>query len=94
MAIVGSVFASRLATLLPKKLGSHDVTSLRPASVNALPDAARAAVLKLYNAALPPIFLCMVPLASIAVVALLFREEKPLIERIERSRIIWYGAED
>ncbi|MFE3542785.1 MDR family MFS transporter [Nocardia sp. NPDC059177] len=93
-AVVGSVFASRLATLLQEKLGGVNdpsgaagsgMKSLTPASVNALPDAARIPIVESYNDALLPIFLFMAPLAVIAVIALWFLEEKPLSEQVEHE---------
>lgn len=93
-AIVGSVFASRLATLMQEKFtglgdtvgaGGPGMKSLTPAMVNGLPDAVRTPIVESYNEALLPIFLFMVPLAVIAVVALWFLREKPLSETIEHE---------
>ena len=82
-AVVGSVFASRLTTLLMEKLstdgaGGTGMNSFTPASVNALPDALRLPILDAYNEALMPIFVLMVPLALISAVALIFITKKPL----------------
>ena len=82
-AVVGSVFASRLTTLLMEKLstdgaGGTGMNSFTPASVNALPDALRLPILDAYNEALMPIFVLMVPLALISAVALIFITRKPL----------------
>ncbi|MBM7367000.1 MDR family MFS transporter [Gordonia hydrophobica] len=88
-AIVGSIFASRLATLLTERLGGSGAgdasgrNGLTPAAVNALPDAIRIPVIESYNEALLPIFLFFVPLAAIALVVLLFVKEKPLATTVD-----------
>lgn len=89
-AIVGSIFASRLADLLTKNLsgvGGSDVggntNSFTPAAVNDLPDAIRTPIVESYNDALLPIFLFLVPLAVIAVIALTFVQEKKLATNVE-----------
>ncbi|MFD4365927.1 MDR family MFS transporter [Rhodococcus sp. NPDC058521] len=93
-AIVGSIFASRLATLIQEKLasvghagsaGGQGMKSLTPESVSGLPDAIRLPIVESYNDALLPIFLFMVPLAVIAIIALWFLEEKPLSEQVENE---------
>ncbi|EGD57127.1 MDR family MFS transporter [Gordonia neofelifaecis] len=92
-AIVGSIFASRLATLLTEKLagsgaGAGDAAGrngLTPAAVNALPDALRIPIIESYNEALLPIFLFFVPLAAIALVVLVFVKEKPLATSVARE---------
>ena len=82
-AIVGSVFASRLTTLILEKLAGGagsggDLNAFTPASVNALPDALRLPIVESYNEALMPIFIFMVPLALISAVALAFLKPKAL----------------
>ena len=92
-AVVGSIFASRLATLLTEKLagsgagagGDAGRNGLTPAAVNALPDAGRIPIIESYNEALLPIFLFFVPLAGIALVVLLFVKEKPLATTVQRE---------
>ena len=92
-AIVGSIFASRLATLLSERLGSAGAggdagrNDLTPAAVTALPDAIRIPVIESYNEALLPIFLFFVPLAAIALVVLLFLKEKPLATSITNEPV-------
>lgn len=92
-AIVGSVFASRLISLLSEKLAGSGAAAgaggdefrqhLTPAGVSALPDAMRDPIIHAYNEALLPIFLFLVPLAVIAVIALLFVEQKPLATSVQ-----------
>ncbi|WP_422559449.1 MDR family MFS transporter [Gordonia sp. (in: high G+C Gram-positive bacteria)] len=92
-AIVGSVFASRLITLLSEKMAGSGAAAgaggdefrkhLTPAGVSALPDAIREPIIHSYNEALLPIFLFLVPLAVIAVIALLFVEQKPLATSVQ-----------
>ena len=84
-AVVGSVFASRLTTELTERLPSAGgvpdgtgINSLTPAAVNALPEQVRDIVVHAYNHALMPIFAVLVPLAVVALVALLFLKEVPL----------------
>ena len=91
-AVVGSIFASRLIGILTDKLASSGADlgaagaassddfrkHLTPAGVNSLPDQLRDPIIHAYNEALLPIFLFLVPLAAIALIALLFIEPKPL----------------
>ena len=90
-AVVGSVFVTRLHDLLAERLpsaaanASVDANSLTPGTVQNLPDALRLPVIDSYNDALLPIFLFMVPLTLIALVLLLFVEEKPLATQIDRG---------
>lgn len=90
-AVVGSVFALRLVDLLADKLpgtsGPTDTNALTPAAVGELPDAVRVPILEAYNDALLPIYLCMVPLAVIAVIAIAFIKEEPLSTTLERDVI-------
>ncbi|WP_030925323.1 MDR family MFS transporter, partial [Streptosporangium amethystogenes] len=87
-AIVGSVFATRLAELLAERLpqgsGSSDgLSSFTPAVIAALPDPIRLVIVRSYNEALIPIFVFMVPLALLTAVVLLFITEKPLATHVE-----------
>ncbi|WP_024794976.1 MDR family MFS transporter [Tomitella biformata] len=88
-AVVGSVFTSRLSTLLldrmPEAAGGTDTQSLTPGVVSQLPDALRLPIIESYNDALTPIFLYMTPLAIIAAIILCFVVEKPLATSIERK---------
>ena len=84
-AVVGSVFASRLTAELTERLPSAGgapegmpINSLTPAGVNALPEPVRDVIVHAYNHALMPIFAFLVPLAVVALVALLFLKEVPL----------------
>ena len=92
-AVVGSLFASRLAELLTERMpaaasggnapgGSN---SLTPALVNQLPAEIKELIISSYNDALTPIFIWMVPLALIAAVVLLFVKEKPLATAVEHD---------
>jgi len=84
-AVVGSVFASRLTNELVAKFSAAggvpegtSINSLTPAGVNALPEAVRTVIVHAYNHALMPIFAFLVPLAVVALVALVFLKEVPL----------------
>ena len=92
-AVVGSLFASRLAELLVERLpaaasgggapgGSN---SLTPAAVSKLPTAIKESVISSYNDALTPIFIWMVPLALIAAALMCFIKEKPLATAVEHD---------
>ncbi|MFZ2175788.1 MAG: MDR family MFS transporter [Rhodococcus sp. (in: high G+C Gram-positive bacteria)] len=91
-AVVGSVFASRLADLLASRLpagagsGVGDAHSLTPSVVTALPDSIRLPIVESYNEALAPIFLYMAPLTIVGAIVLCFVVEKPLATTIERAR--------
>lgn len=91
-AIVGSVFATRLAEGLHEHLdGLGDAAasageasnSFTPALINGLPDAIRIPIIESYNEALLPIFAFMVPLAVGAVISLLFVKQKELATTVE-----------
>jgi EmrB/QacA subfamily drug resistance transporter len=90
-AVVGSVFVARLTNLLAERLPeSAAVTgggtgSLTPALVAGLPDSLRIPIITSYNDALMPIFFVMVPLALLAVAALMFIIERPLATTIEHA---------
>ena len=88
-AVVGSLFTTRLADELLRRLPSGGVTggmnSLTPDSVHLLPGAVKEQVILAYNDALAPLFLYMVPLAIASFVLLLFVKEKPLSTTIERD---------
>ncbi len=89
-AAVGSLFTSRLLTLLTERLSGSggpglDVHSLRPALLSELPGPVQEVVLHAYNDALTPVFLLVVPLAVVAAVLLLFVEPKPLAATLEEA---------
>jgi hypothetical protein len=92
-AVVGSIFASRLTTIMSDKLGaagtaaqgSGDTSSLTPEFVQQLPDAVRIPIVESYNEALLPIFFAMIPVALVAFAVLFFVTEKPLSTTIERD---------
>ncbi|WP_277050015.1 MFS transporter, partial [Ruania albidiflava] len=84
-AVVGSVFASRLTSELVAKFTAAGgvpegttIDSLTPAGVNALPEEVRTVIVHAYNHALMPIFAFLIPLAVVALVALVFLKEVPL----------------
>jgi EmrB/QacA subfamily drug resistance transporter len=90
-AVVGSLFAHRLAQLLTERLsdaGAHasgGINSLTPAIVRRLPEQLRGTVVGAYNDALTPIFLFMVPLLLLAAILLFFIKEIPLATTIDRE---------
>ena len=95
-AIVGAVFASRLATLLAENLSEVaqsggassadlDVNGLTPAAVAEFPDAIRIPIITSYNEALLPIVQWLIPLALAVVVVMAFVKEKVLSTTIDRS---------
>lgn len=92
-AIVGAIFASRLATQLTENLAGlgktggtgTDTSSLTPALVAGLPEQVRIPIIQSYNQALLPIVLWLVPVAILAVVVLFFVKEKALSTTVERE---------
>ncbi len=89
-AVVGSVFAARLASLLAERLpegadAAGSTSSLTPQLVQSLPEALRVPIVESYNEALIPVFLVMVPIALLAVVVMLFIREVPLATTVERD---------
>jgi hypothetical protein len=87
-AVVGTLFTSRLATLLAERLpaGSAagiDAQSLVPAQVYALPAVARAAIASSYADALAPVFLFLVPVMLVSVLALCFVDPVPLATTVQ-----------
>lgn len=88
-AVVGSLFATRLTTLLMDRMpatgasGSGSSNSLTPELVRELPAAVRNIVVGAYNDALTPIFIYMVPLLLLAGILLFFIKEIPLATTIE-----------
>ncbi len=88
-AVVGSLFAARLAELLSGRFPAGDAAgganSLTPEVVRNLPGPLREVIVGAYNDALTPVFLLMVPLVIVAAVLLVFVQEKPLATSIERD---------
>ncbi|MFC9834321.1 MDR family MFS transporter [Rhodococcus sp. NPDC127530] len=90
-AIVGSLFTTRLTNLLAERMPETGTAlprgenSLTPAILKSLPEPVREVIIGAYNDALTPIFLYMVPLVILAVLLLLFVQEKPLATRIDRE---------
>ncbi|NTW38284.1 MAG: DHA2 family efflux MFS transporter permease subunit [Cellulomonadaceae bacterium] len=81
-AIVGTLFTSRLTSLLTERIpaGAGDVAmnSLTPAAVNALPDSVRDVIVGAYNDALTPVFAQLLPMIAVGFIVLLFIREVPL----------------
>jgi EmrB/QacA subfamily drug resistance transporter len=89
-AIVGSLFATRLATSLQEKFpgGVGDgtgINSLTPELLRNLPEQVHLTIVQAYNNALMPIFFYLVPLGVLAFVVLLFIKEKKLSTEIEQE---------
>lgn len=87
-AVVGSVFASRLADLLAERLpgglsANGGSGSLTPALVQSLPDAVRLPIISSYSEALTPIFAWISPLAVLGGLLLTFIIAKPLATTVE-----------
>ncbi|NKX50522.1 MFS transporter, partial [Arthrobacter deserti] len=88
-AVVGSLFAHRLAGLLAGRLPADAAAStgggnsVAPELVHGLPGPAQAVIVQSYNESLMPLFLLMVPLAALAAVLCLFVAEKPLATSLE-----------
>lgn len=80
-AVVGSLFTLRLTGLLHDQAAASvpgGVDSLTPQLVRSLPDPVRDVVLGIYNEALAPLFLCLIPIVAVTFVLLFFVTEKPL----------------
>ena len=91
-AVVGSLFVSRLTTLLGERLpgagsaaAGGSSNSFTPEAVKHLPTAVRNVIIGAYNDALTPVFLYMVPIMIVAAVLLVFVVEKPLATSLERD---------
>lgn len=90
-AVVGSVFASRLTTLMMERVPADafpgsDPNSLTPSAVHTLPDALQQPIIESYNDALTPIYLAISPLGVVAAILLCFVIEKPLATTITRRK--------
>jgi len=91
-AVVGSLFATHLATLLTERIpagaaahASGGINSLTPEIVRTLPTQLRDIVIGSYNDALTPIFVYMVPLLVLAGILLFFVAEIPLATSLDRE---------
>lgn len=88
-AVVGSLFVSRLTTLLAERMptggGAGDTNSFTPEMVRDLPEAVRNVIVSAYNDALTPVFIYLAPLVVIAVFLLMFIKEKPLATSVEQD---------
>lgn len=89
-AMVGSLFTSRLISLLgenlpPEAAAGGDLNSLTPGAVQDMPAQIQDAIVSSYNDALTPVFLMLVPLLAISFVLLLFVKEDKLATTIERD---------
>ncbi|MGW4159787.1 MFS transporter [Streptomyces sp. NPDC004788] len=85
-AVFGTLFAARLADALADRLprdGSPAALpaadSITPQVVHALPPALRDAFVQAYAAAMPRIFLYLVPVLALGLVLAFFLKEKPLV---------------
>jgi hypothetical protein len=92
-AVVGSLFTSRLVTLLAERLPAGSVSgggtnALTPSAVQGLPAQVRDAIVGSYSDALAPVFMYMVPLAILTFVLLLFIREDALATTIERGDVL------
>lgn len=93
-AVVGSLFASRLVTLLGERMppsagssGAGKVNDLTPHLVHGLPGPIRDIIVGSYNDALTPIFLYILPLVLIATVLVCFLKEVPLKKTIDNGDV-------
>ena len=83
-ALVGSIFASRLADLLVGRIpadataAGDGAKSLTPAAVHHLPESVQEPIVNAYNEALMPVFLFVSPLSIVGAILLCFVIEKPL----------------
>ncbi|MCU6480842.1 MDR family MFS transporter [Arthrobacter sp. A2-55] len=90
-AVVGSLFAHRLAQILTERMSAGGgqqgggINSLTPQIVRQLPEQVRSIIIGGYNDALTPIFAYMVPLLLVAAVLLMFVKEIPLATSIDRQ---------
>ncbi|MFC8302738.1 MDR family MFS transporter [Specibacter sp. NPDC057265] len=96
-AVIGSLFATRLHSLVAEKIpsgttGGDGANSFTPALVNSLPEPVKALIIQSYNESLIPLFLWMVPLAVLAAVILCFVKEVPLATKIERDPAVDVSA--
>ncbi|GAA0992813.1 MDR family MFS transporter [Subtercola frigoramans] len=92
-AVVGSLFANKLTSLLLERMpagagSTGGSNSFTPDIVRNLPTAVREVIISSYNDALTPVFLYLVPLVLLATVLLIFVKEKPLATTLERGEVL------
>lgn len=85
LAVIGSLFAARLAEGLGGGSNAAQANSLTPADMLLLPEGFRVQVQLAYSEALMPLFLTVVPFMLLSVVILFFVQEKPLSGSLERD---------
>lgn len=82
-AVFGTLFADRLtdalADRLPAGAGLPDPASITPQMVHAMPPALRDGYVQAYAAAMPRIFLYLVPVLLVGLFIAFFLKEKPLV---------------
>ncbi len=85
-AIVGTLFTSRLVTLLRERLPADstglDINALTPDRLRVLGEPVQSAIASSYNAALTPVFLLMVPLLILSAVGLALIRPVPLATQV------------
>jgi len=92
-AIVGSLFAARLTSLLADRMpaaatsAAGSSSSFTPQTVAKLPAAVKDIIIGAYNDALTPVFLYMVPLIIVALILMCFIKEVPLATTIQRDAV-------
>lgn len=89
-AVVGTLFVSKLKSLLSEAVpglnsGFETQWSLTPSSVRQLPENVRNVIVRSYSDALTPVFKWIIPLTIVALVVLLFVQEKPLSTVVDRT---------
>jgi EmrB/QacA subfamily drug resistance transporter len=92
-AVVGSVFASNLTSMLAERLpaGSGATTgsanNFTPDLVHHLPEQIQTIIVGAYNDALTPVFLFMAPIALLAALVLAFIKHKPLATTVQADAL-------
>lgn len=85
-AIVGTIFTSRLVTLLRERLPADsnglDINALTPDRLRMLGEPVQSAIASSYNAALTPVFLLLVPLLILSAVGLALIRPVPLATEV------------
>lgn len=85
LAVIGSLFATRLAHLVAGGDAADQIASLTPAGLASLPAALRDEIRLAYSEALVPLFLLVLPLSLIAFAILFFVREIPLGTAVGRD---------
>ncbi|WP_372509525.1 MFS transporter [Streptomyces humicola] len=78
-AVFGTLLAHRLTTALPHSAGLPNLESITPAIVRALPAPLRDSYVHAYAAAMPRIFLYLVPVLGLGFLTAFLLKEKPLM---------------